>query len=79
MSCHDTVWASLDILGTGSTAVGLVLGNMPATKHLTVVPGSITVGCRSVRYYCKTYGTFWGFTAIAGHGIKEEIKFTIKK
>jgi len=52
---------------------------MPATKHLTVVPGSITVGCRSVRYYCKTYGTFWGFTAIAGHGIKEAIKFTIKK
>lgn len=59
--------------------VGLVLGNLPATKHLTVITGSVTVGCRSVRYYCKTYGTFWSCTAAAGHGIKEAIKFTIQK
>jgi hypothetical protein len=79
LSCNDLVCASLDILGTVSTAVGLVLGNLPPTKHLTVITGSVTVGCRSVRYYCKTYGTFWSCTAAAGHGIKEAIKFTIKK
>jgi hypothetical protein len=61
-----------------SSAVGLVLGNIATTKHLTLVTGSVTVGCRSIRYYCKNYGTFWGCTVAVGQGIKEVVKFTIK-
>ena len=76
--CNDYVCGSLDVIGSVSSAVGLVLGNIPGTKHLTVVTGSVTVGCRSVRYYCKKYGTFWGCTVAAGQGIKEAIKFTVK-
>ena len=76
--CNDVVCGSLDVIGSVSSAVGLVIGNIPRTKHLTLITGSITVGCRSVRYYCKRYGTFWGCTVAAGQGIKEAIKFTIK-
>ena len=79
VSCNDYVCASLDIIGSVSSAVGIVLGNIPATKHLTVITGSVTVSCRSVRYYCKRYGTVWGCTVGAGQGIKEAIKFTIRK
>lgn len=77
-SCNDYVCGSLDVIGSVSSAVGLVLGNIPSTKHLTIITGSITVGCRSIRYYCKSYGTFWGCTVAAGQGIKEAVKFTIK-
>ena len=78
-SCGDPICGTIDVVGSVSSAVGLVLGNIPATKHLTLVTGSITVGCRSVRYYCKNYGTFWGCAAAAGHGIKETVRFVIKK
>ena len=60
--CNDVVCGSLDVIGSVSSTVGIVLGNIPATKHLTFITGSVTVGCRSVRYYCKNYGTFWGCT-----------------
>jgi hypothetical protein len=78
-SCNDFVCGSLDVIGCVSSAVGLVLGNNSSTRHLTVITGSITVGCRSVRFYCKKYGTFWGCTAAAGQGMKEAIKFTLNK
>ena len=58
-ACNDVVCGAIDVVGSVSSAVGLVLGNIPATKHLTFITGSVTVGCRSVRYYCKKYGTFW--------------------
>ena len=79
LSCQDYVCASLDIVGSLSSTIGLVLGNIPSTKHLTLVTGSVTLGCRSVRFYCKKYGTFWGCTVAAGQGIKEAVKFTVKR
>ena len=77
--CNDVVCGTIDVVGSVSSVVGLVLGNIPATKHLTFITGSVTVGCRSVRYYCKKYGTFWGCTIAAGQGVKEAIKFTVKQ
>jgi hypothetical protein len=78
-ACKDYVCTTIDIIGSASTAVGMVLGNIPATKHLTTVTGSITVGCRTIRYYCKRYGTFWGCTVAAGEGLKKAIKFTVNQ
>ena len=78
-ACSDFVCGSLDVIGSVSSAVGLVLGNISTTKHLTLVTGSVTVGCRSIRYYCKRYGTFWGCTVTTGQGIKQAVKFTIKR
>jgi hypothetical protein len=78
-SCNDVVCGTIDVIGSVSSAVGLVLGNIPATKHLTIVTGSVTIGCRSVRYYCKKHGTFWGCTVAVGQGIKEAIKFTVNQ
>ena len=78
LACNDPVCFTLDVIGSVSSSVGLVLGNIPSTKHLTVITGSVTVGCRSVRYYCKTYGTYWGCTIAAGQGVKKAIEFTIK-
>ena len=79
LGCNDYVCASFNIIGSVSSAVGIVIGNIPATKHSTIITGSVTLGCRSVRYYCKQYGTFWGCTVAAGQGIKEAIKFTVKR
>ena len=79
LACNDPVCFTLDVIGSVSSSVGIVLGNIPSTKHLTVITGSVTVGCRSVRYYCKTYGTYWGCTVAAGQGVKEAIKFTLKR
>ena len=79
LACNDPVCFTLDVIGSVSSSVGIVLGNIPSTEHLTVITGSVTVGCRSVRYYCKTYGTYWGCTVAAGQGVKEAIKFTLKR
>jgi hypothetical protein len=79
IACDDFICATIDIIGSVSTSIGLVLGNIPATKHLTVITGSVTVSCRSIRYYCKHHGTFWGCTVAAGHGAKNAIKFVVKK
>jgi hypothetical protein len=76
--CNDYVYGSLDIIGSVSSAVGMVLGNIPSTKSLTFITGSVTVGCRSVRYYCKRYVTFWGCTVASGQGVKTGLKFLIK-
>lgn len=78
-TCQDYVCCTLDVVGNISTLVGMALGNIPNTKHLTFVTGSITVGCRSVRYYCRQYGTVWGCSVAAGQGITKAIKFTIKR
>lgn len=79
VTCQDYVCATLDIIGSVSTTVGLVIGNIPATKELTTITGSITVCCRTVRYYCKNYGTVWGCTIAAGQGIKAGTTFFIPK
>ena len=34
-SCNDPVCGTIDIIGSLSSAVGLVLGNNPSTQHLT--------------------------------------------
>lgn len=78
-ACNDFVCGSLDVVGSVSSTIGLVLGNIPATKHLTVVTGSVTVTCRSVRYYCKQYGTFWGCSVAVGQGIKQTLNFPINR
>lgn len=79
LACDDYVCAGLDIIGSASSTIGIVLGNIPATKSYTVVTGSVTVCCRSVRYYCKKYGTFWGCTVAAGNGVKQLIKIKLRK
>ena len=56
--CNDVVCGTIDMVGSVSSAIGLVLSNILATKHLTLITGFVTVGCRSVGYYCKKYGTF---------------------
>ena len=78
VSCSDYVCAGISAAASVSSTLGLILGNIDSTKSLTVVTGSITVGCRTVRYYCKNYGTFWGCTVAAREGVKEVLKFTFK-
>jgi len=78
-ACGDYVCTTIDIIGSVSSAAGLVLGNIPATKHLTVVTGSVTVSCRTIRWYCKNHGTFWGCVIAAGQGVKSGTQFVINK
>lgn len=74
LACKDYVCASIDVLGSLSSTVGLVLGNIPSTRTYTSITGSVTVGCRCVRYYCKTYGTVWGCAAVVGEAVKQSMK-----
>ena len=76
-SCGDLVCATFDVIGSVSSTVGLVLGNLPTTKKYTSITGSVTVCCRTVRWYCKNYGTFWGCVAAVGEGAKHA--FTIRQ
>ena len=76
--CQDYVCGSLDVIGSLSSGAGLILGNIPATRHLTRVTGTVTLTCRGVRLYCKKYGTVWGCLVAAGHGIKEGVKTVVK-
>ena len=76
--CRDYVCATIDIIGCVSSTVGLVLGNIPVTKKYTTITGSVTVGCRSIRYYCKNYGTFWGCVAATADGARHSFKHFAK-
>ena len=78
LACQDMNCVAFDIIGSVSSAIGLVVGNIPGTKGMTVVTGSVTIGCRAVRYYCKTYGTFWGCTITTAEGVKHTIKLAVK-
>jgi hypothetical protein len=60
LACQDYVCFALDVAGSTSSVAGIVLGNIPATKSLTVITGTVTVVCRGVRYICKRYGLHWG-------------------
>ena len=75
--CNDYVCGSLDVIASLSSTIGLVLGNIDTTNHLIFITGLVTVGCGSVRYYCKSYGTFWSCTVAAGQGIKAGTKIII--
>jgi hypothetical protein len=74
LGCQDYVCCTLDVIGSTSSAIGLVLGNLPQTKKYTTVTSSITGVCRVTRVYCKTYGTFWGCSAAAVEGAKTVIR-----
>ena len=76
-ACQDHVCFALDCIGSASSTAGIVLGNIPATKSLTVVTGSITFTCRSVRYICKNYGLAWTCKVVAV-GITQGSKYTLK-
>ncbi|QXE46092.1 hypothetical protein IV203_000084 (plastid) [Nitzschia inconspicua] len=78
-ACGDYICTTIDVIGSVSSAAGMVLGNIPTTTHLTVVTGSVTVCCRTIRWYCKNYGTFWGCIAAGGDGLKAGGKFIINK
>ena len=78
-ACGDYVCSAIDVIGSVSSAAGMVLGNIPSTKHLTLVTGSVTVSCRTIRWYCKNYGTFWGCTIAATKGVKAGTQFVIQK
>lgn len=46
-TCNDPpICGTIDVIGSLSSAVGLALGNIESTKHLTVVTGSLTVSYR---------------------------------
>jgi len=73
LACQDYFCSTMDIIATVSTAVGAYLGNSPDVKKrkLTWITGSITTGARSIRWYCKNYGTFWGCTVALSSGAKK--------
>jgi hypothetical protein len=74
LAWKDYFCTTMDIIATISTAVGAYLGNHPDpnTKKLTV-------GARTIRWYCRKYGTFWGCTAALTDGDKKSLHFIVKK
>ena len=76
-ACKDYICFSLDCIGSTSSAAGIVLGNIPATKKLTTVTTAITITCRGIRYICKRYGLAWSCT-VAVSGAKAGGKYLLK-
>lgn len=55
---NDSVYGRLNVISNVLSVVCLFLENILETKSLTFIISSITVGYRSVRYYCKRYCSF---------------------
>lgn len=47
---EDYICESLDVIASVSSLIGLIVGNIPATKQFTFITGSVTIGCKSIRY-----------------------------
>ena len=77
-SCQDYICFSLDCIGSASSATGIILGNIPATKPYTVVTSSITLTCRGVRYICKRFGLAWS-CHLAFYTIKDGGSYLVKR
>lgn len=77
-ACQDHICFTLDCIGSLSSTTGIILGNIPSTKPLTVVTGSITFTCRAVRYICKRYGLAWSCT-LAYSSVKKGTRYMIEK
>ena len=79
LACNDYTCAAFDAVGSASSGLGLILGNIERTKGLTVYTGSITICCRAVRFYCKKYGTFGGCTVATAEGVRHTVKLALKR
>lgn len=73
-ACKDPVCGTIDVIGSLSSSLGLILGRIPVTKKYTTYTTSVSICCRTVRFYCKNYGTYWGCTVAAVSAAKEAVK-----
>lgn len=78
-SCNDPVCGTIDVIGSLSSSLGLILARIPVTKKYTTYTTSVTICCRTVRFYCKNYGTYWGCTVAAVSAAKEAVKNKLVK
>ena len=78
-SCNDPICGTIDVIGSLSSSLGLILARIPVTKKYTTYTASVTICCRTVRFYCKNYGTFWGCTVAAVSAAKETVKNKLVK
>ena len=79
LQCNDPVCATIDVIGSLSSSLGLILARIPTTKKYTTYTTSVTICCRTVRFYCKNYGTFWGCSVGAVKAAKEAAKDKLLK
>lgn len=77
--CNDPVCGTIDIIGSLSSSLGLILARIPVTKKYTTYTTSVSICCRTVRFYCKNYGTYWGCTVAAVSTAKEAAKNKLLK
>ena len=78
-ACNDPVCGTIDVLGSLSSSLGLILARIPVTKQYTTYTTSVTICCRTVRFYCKNYGTFWGCAVAGVSAAKEAVKNKLVK
>lgn len=77
-SCKDPICGTIDVIGSLSSSLGLILARIPVTKKYTTYTTSVTICCRTVRFYCKNYGTYWGCTVAAVSAAKKAAKEAVK-
>nr|YP_009029081.1 hypothetical protein [Cylindrotheca closterium]AGY78404.1 hypothetical protein [Cylindrotheca closterium] len=78
-ACNDPVCGTIDVIGSLSSSLGLILARIPVTKKYTTYTTSVTICCRTVRFYCRNYGTYWGCTVAAVSAAKEAVKNKLVK
>lgn len=79
IQCNDSVCAAIDVVGSLSSSLGIILARIPVTKKYTTYTTSVTICCRTVRFYCKNYGTFWGCAVAGVSAAKETVKNKLVK
>ena len=72
-ACNDPVCETIDVIGSLSSSLGLILARIPMTKKYTTYTTSVSICCRTVRFYCKNYGTYWGCTVAAVSAAKDKL------
>jgi|GEM_PF-4302205 hypothetical protein len=73
---NDPVCGVMDLISSVSSAIGILLREYTYYKkvyYIHTYTGSVTVCCRSIRFYCKHYGTYWGCTVAAATTVKKKL------
>jgi len=74
IACNGPVCATMDVIESLSNILVFILACIHATKKYTTYTTSVLICCRSVRFYCKHYGTYWRCTVAAVSAVKEATK-----
>jgi len=71
-ACNDPICVTIDVIGSLSSSLGLILAHIPVTKNTLLIPLQFPFVAVQF-FYCKNYGTYWGYTVAAVSATKNKL------